>query len=204
MTLGALHSPALAAAGWGRPRLPRRALPPRLGRGVARPALPRASPGPAQRPARGGGRSLQPEPSARPCSRGNACGVGADSGRSVRTARRQGRAGPRRPPERAWGCGLRGGARGLERAPPGWAGRAGAQVAHEGVPSCFQDAGSVGQGQDSSEHWERGVPAAGAQAGRWELLPALPHLHTSHVNSPWAAPPAPRGLSEMKPTAALV
>lgn len=49
-----------------------------------------------------------------------------------------------------------------------------------------------------------GCPAAGAQGGRWEQLLALPHPHTSHVNSTWAAAAAPRGLSEMKPTAAFV
>lgn len=78
----------------------------------------------------------------------------------------------------------------------------------EGGPSYFQGTGSGRQGQDASEHWERGVPAAGAQGGRWALLLALllalPHLHTSHVNSPCAAPPAPRGFSEMRPTAAFV
>lgn len=131
---GALHSPALAAAAARADPAPPPA-PAWCCRARAAPRLLRT--GPTARA--GGSGSLLPEPSARPCARGNARGVGADSGRSGRT--RVGRCVPpagRAPPAPERGCGLRGGARGLGRAPPGWAGRAGgrAGVNHEGVRRC--------------------------------------------------------------------
>lgn len=122
---GALHSPALAAAA-------ARAdpAPPPLQRGAAGPALPRASSGLAQRPARGGAaascRSLLPAPA--PVATRAASGrtrVGRGGLGSVGAYRPQ--AGPRRHRSGAAGseAGL-GGWGGLRRAGPG--GRGGAQV----------------------------------------------------------------------------
>lgn len=216
---GALHSPALAAAAQGRPRFPRRALSPappparpwcgpRLG-----PALPRAASGPAQRPARGEKRSRTGAfcppllPWQRLRRRAGLGPVGADSGRT-----RAGRGGlgpvgayrPQAEPGRA-PLAPEQGAAGSEEGLGGRAGRADgraggcAGVDHEGVRRCVPHRGSGGQS------WVPRTTGSG-WCPEWApgAAPALPRPHTPHVNSPWAAPPAPRGLSAVKPTAAFV